>query len=97
MLNVYWQECSLKFVWPRRAMQCPDNPSLWQDYIVNAFAVPFHLFLQLNITSSKVKAFVKKGSLPPFWRSLLCLWFKTRFISPKNLQPNVSELLQRPV
>ena len=97
MLNVYWQECSLKFVWLHRAIQCPDNPSLWQDYIVNAFVIPFHLFFQLNLNGRKIKAFVKKGPLPPFWRSVLLLWFKNKFISPRNLQPNVSELLQRPV
>ena len=97
MLNVCWQECSLKFVWLRRAIQRPDNPSLWQDYIVNAFVIPFHLFLQPNLNGRKIKTFVKKGPLSPLWRSVLLLWFKNRFISPKNLQPNVSELLQRPV
>ena len=73
MLNVYWQERSLKFVWLCRAIQRPDNPSLWQDYIVNAFVIPFHLFLQLNLNGRKIKAFVKKGPLSPFWRSVLLL------------------------
>ena len=97
MLNIYWQECSLKFVWLRRALKEPSHQSLWQNYIVNAFVIPFHLLLQLNIHPRKVKAFIKKGPLPPFWTSLLNLWFKYRFIPPTDLQPNVSELLQRPV
>ena len=97
MLNVFVQECSLKFPWLQRAMENPQTPDLWQYFITNAFVVPFHLFLQFNIHHRKIPAFVKKGQLRPFWMSVLQLWFKRRYISSKIMEPDASELLQMPV
>ena len=41
MLNVYLQECSLKFVWLHRTFTNEQDPLLWQQYILNAFVITF--------------------------------------------------------
>ena len=97
MLNIFLQERSLKFIWIQHLLN-EDSDSFWKAQVSQCFIMPINIILEFNITAQKLPAFIKAGSiLPPFWVSLLQIWFTTRYINSSNLNPTPNELLQKPV
>ena len=94
MLNVYFQNMSLKFRWLSRLVNQQAEMHLWQIQVQNAIRLPLHIFLQLNIHVTRVQAFVKQGHfLPHFWGNVFCLWFAKRYIAATELNANPGEIL----
>ena len=95
MLNVIYQNYSLKFIWLHRLLNTNMQMGFWQLQVRQALAVPLEDFLQFNLS---LKVCLREGkSLPEFWCSLFRLWFQVRFVSPKDLQVSPSDVLQLPV
>ena len=98
MLNVYFQNMSLKFRWLSRLVNQQAEMHLWQIQVQNAIRLPLHIFLQLNIHVTRVQAFVKQGHfLPHFWGNVFRLWFAKRYIAATELNANPGEILALPV
>ena len=97
MLNVYWQELSLKFIWISRLLE-PEEPCyFWQAHIRDCFKLPVKVVLSCNITHRKFTMFIKDGcTLPEFWMLLLKSWFRIRYI-PGNDRENYGTVLQTPI
>ena len=66
--------------------------------MLDCFVIPVNLLLQLNIVRSRLSAFIKPNHhLPVFCKVLFQAWFKLQYITGTNMDPDYSEVLQRPV
>ena len=98
MLNVVYQNYSLKFIWLHRLLNTNMQLCFWQFQIHEALAVPIEDFLQFNLGKTSLTVCLKDSKLlPEFWCSLFRLWFQVPYVSPKNLQASASDILQLPV
>ena len=98
MLNVVYQNYSLKFIWLHRLLNTNMQLGFWQFQIRKALTVPIEDFLQFNLGKTSLTVCLKDGKLlPEFGCSLFRLWFQVRYVSPKNLQASASDILQLPV
>ena len=81
MINVHWQEKSLKLAWFQKAQ---DNPELyWVQYLHSCLTIDFKTFIVSNIARKHLHLIVKPFT-PPFWRKLLELWCDLHFTAEKG-------------
>ena len=81
MVNVVWQNFSLKLQWISRILQNAEEKAFWELYLRNSIIIKLEHFLQCNLLPrSMYKMLRHQTSFPPFWRGLFSKWFWLQYV-----------------
>ena len=86
MLNVKYQENSLKLIWIQRLLADSASKYFWQEHISSCFCVPLTDLIRFNLHPSRMKRLInRKSILPPFWNDVFYTYFSWTYVSAKKL------------
>ena len=84
MLNVEFQNLSLKWKWLNILLNPPSIKPFWIVHIEDCILIDVHDFLRCNIPVNSIHKLVRNYQVfPQFWKGIFQEWFPRRYV-PKN-------------
>ena len=87
MLNVRYQENSLKLIWIQRLLADSATKYFWQEQVASCFCVPLTDLVRLNLHPAQMKSLInEKSVLPPFWKDVCYIYFHWTYVSADKIK-----------